>query len=232
MEERMRQCRNCSLVKPLAAFAKACSRGGNTYHRHQCKRCDYLQKKEHRRINPDVDQSAKECARRAGRKARSTPEGWCARMVSHLRNKCRRTGIPFNLTKSALLEVMPTDGMCPALRVKLCFGSRSPNNPSVDRLHPKLGYVIGNVSIISRRANAIKQDATAEELYCVADWLLRAVRGNGRISGVEGPATTESFVATQQADPGKRLEHLAPRESSDSLPCRNEPFTQGQTSRP
>jgi putative transposase len=62
--------------------------------------------------------------------------------------------------------------------------------------------------------------------------LLRAVRGNGRISGVEGPATTESFVATQQADPGKRLEHLAPRESSDSLPFCNEPFTQGQTSRP
>jgi putative transposase len=39
--------------------------------------------------------------------------------------------------------------------------------------------------------------------------LLRAVRGNGRISGVEGPVSTEPLVAAQQADPGKRLENWA-----------------------
>lgn len=38
--------------------------------------------------------------------------------------------------------------------------------------------------------------------------LLRAVRGNGRISGVEGTAPTEPLVAVRQADPGKRLGHL------------------------
>jgi putative transposase len=39
--------------------------------------------------------------------------------------------------------------------------------------------------------------------------LLRAVDGNRGKSGVEGPAAAEPLVATRQADPEKRLEHLS-----------------------
>jgi len=45
------------------------------------------------------------------------------------------------------------------------------NNPSnqacIDRIIPELGYVEGNVMIISRRANVIKNDATADELIAI-----------------------------------------------------------------
>ena len=41
--------------------------------------------------------------------------------------------------------------------------------------------------------------------------LFRAVRGNGRKSGVEGPTSVLPLVAAGQADPEKRLEHLALR---------------------
>jgi hypothetical protein len=34
-----------------------------------------------------------------------------------------------------------------------------------------LGYVKGNVAVISHRANAIKNNATAEELQMVARWV-------------------------------------------------------------
>lgn len=42
---------------------------------------------------------------------------------------------------------------------------------SLDRIVPSLGYVPGNVAVISHRANRIKSDATADELRAVADWL-------------------------------------------------------------
>ncbi len=47
-----------------------------------------------------------------------------------------------------------------------------PDSPSVDKLIPALGYVKGNVAVISRRANQIKSDCTSgDELRQVADWL-------------------------------------------------------------
>jgi len=42
---------------------------------------------------------------------------------------------------------------------KICAGS-----PSLDRINPALGYVKGNVWVISFKANAIKQNATVQEL--------------------------------------------------------------------
>ena len=48
-----------------------------------------------------------------------------------------------------------------------------PERPSLDRIIPELGYVKGNVVFISMRANSIKQDATEQELYLVADWLYK-----------------------------------------------------------
>lgn len=68
---------------------------------------------------------------------------------------------------------------CPVFGVEFEWGcsglgsgrSKSPNSPSLDRVIPELGYIIGNVVFISRLANTIKSNATEKELYAVADWL-------------------------------------------------------------
>ena len=50
------------------------------------------------------------------------------------------------------------------------------NSPSIDKIRPELGYVIGNVAIMSAKANSMKMDAsTPEELRMVADWLEKAL---------------------------------------------------------
>lgn len=41
------------------------------------------------------------------------------------------------------------------------------HTPTLDRIIPKLGYVPGNVIIVSARANRIRNDATVDELYKV-----------------------------------------------------------------
>jgi hypothetical protein len=64
---------------------------------------------------------------------------------------------------------------CPLLKTKFergCgVGQTRPSSPSLDRINPKLGYVPGNVWVISHRANSIKRDATLKELQLlVSNW--------------------------------------------------------------
>lgn len=43
--------------------------------------------------------------------------------------------------------------------------------PSIDRITPSDGYVIGNVTWVSNQANAMKSDASPEELLLFAEWI-------------------------------------------------------------
>lgn len=66
---------------------------------------------------------------------------------------------------------------CPLLGV--AFERKGPYAPSLDKIIPSLGYVPGNVMVISYRANAIKHNATLEELQILVANLsvLLALRG-------------------------------------------------------
>lgn len=86
-----------------------------------------------------------------------------------LRARAEKAGVPFNLTAATL---PPVPLLCPALglTLKSTFGCASDGSPSLDRLIPELGYVVGNVAWISFKANRIKNDSTLEELENVARW--------------------------------------------------------------
>jgi hypothetical protein len=72
-----------------------------------------------------------------------------------------RKGLPYNLTRELVVPLT-----CPLLGIPLKRGKLKiePGSPSIDRKNPTKGYTMGNVWVISFRANAIKQDATLEEL--------------------------------------------------------------------
>jgi hypothetical protein len=86
------------------------------------------------------------------------------------RRRARENGIPFTITMDDLPKVPE---YCPILGIKLVVHSGYPgqDSPSLDRKIPSLGYVPGNIWWISYRANAMKQDATKEELRRFADWI-------------------------------------------------------------
>lgn len=93
------------------------------------------------------------------------------RHFSHLTSikaRAKKNGIPFNLTIEDFLNIPDA---CPILGIPLerNFGKRVSweNSPSVDRIIPELGYVKGNVIIISTLANRIKQNATPEQIIKV-----------------------------------------------------------------
>jgi len=94
-------------------------------------------------------------------------------LVSRISKKAEKLGIPFNLTPEDVL--IPTH--CPVLGMPLDKESpgQSDDKPSLDRLSPELGYVKGNVKVISMKANRIKNNASVEDLEKVLIYM-RGVR--------------------------------------------------------
>lgn len=82
-------------------------------------------------------------------------------MLYHAKRRSLKLGVPFDIT---VFDVVVPD-RCPYLDIPIFrMGSKqTASSPSLDRIDPSLGYVKGNVQVISYRANAIKHDATFDE---------------------------------------------------------------------
>mgnify|MGYP003425311234 FL=1 len=80
-----------------------------------------------------------------------------------------RTGIEWNIHFGDLYF----PDVCPILGLPLDYFAESAveGSPSFDRINCSLGYVAGNVQVISWRANRIKNDGSAEEHRKIADYL-------------------------------------------------------------
>ena len=87
--------------------------------------------------------------------------------VGHAKRRSEEQGIPFDISLAYIRSIFPEDYICPATGIKMEFGEESGRgtSPSIDRKIPELGYVPGNVHIISHSANSMKGDKTGEELY-------------------------------------------------------------------
>lgn len=85
------------------------------------------------------------------------------------RRRAKAKDLPFDIDESDI-RVPP---ICPVLNIPLTTGTGvgHENAPSLDRIDPRLGYVRGNIAVISSRANRIKQDATPAEVMAVALWM-------------------------------------------------------------
>lgn len=90
-------------------------------------------------------------------------------LLNTCRARCKKNGVFFDLNKEDI--VIPDK--CPVLGIPLEFGTHGfhENSASIDRLDPEKGYIKGNVTVISFRANRIKCDATLEELKKLVTWL-------------------------------------------------------------
>lgn len=80
------------------------------------------------------------------------------------RSRARRFKIPFSIT---YLDI-PIPEFCPILNIKLFKNHKiSFNSATIDRIVPELGYIPGNVIVISCKANQIKNNGTPDEILKV-----------------------------------------------------------------
>lgn len=89
-------------------------------------------------------------------------------MLSHAKARAFEEGVAFDLTLDWLMEMFGHITHCPVLGIKIDWSKRgvgpSHHSPTIDKLIGAHGYTKGNVVLISHKANAMKSDATPEEL--------------------------------------------------------------------
>ena len=93
------------------------------------------------------------------------------KLISTAKARSKKNNLPFDIT----IEDFSIPDVCPILAIKLQKGEGTclPSSPSLDKIIPELGYVKGNVQVISHKANSMKQNATPWELIMFADWVRR-----------------------------------------------------------
>lgn len=91
------------------------------------------------------------------------------RIFYSAKSRARNLNLPFNID---IADIIIPD-ICPLLGIPIVSGIGGKNqvsgSPSLDRIVPCLGYVKGNVQVISSRANLIKNNSTLEEFTLMAD---------------------------------------------------------------
>jgi predicted DNA-binding protein YlxM (UPF0122 family) len=131
-----KRCNCCKEWKPLSGFQRSARYVGGVLN--TCKVC---------------------CSERNRRSKAKNPQ---RRLLSALKTRASQKGLEFDLTESDL--EMPN--RCPVLGIPIRFnnGTNGDDSISVDRIDNTKGYVRGNVIIVSRRANCLKNSATLDEL--------------------------------------------------------------------
>lgn len=160
------RCAMCKETKPVSEFARNFRMldGRASY----CNSCKVIRVKDWRRRNP---QRSREQSIRYQRR------NVVVYLLSRIRYRARKIGVTCALTIEDVKRLIETK-TCPVfgfpLEITIGSGATSggkPNSLSFDRINPSLGYVPGNVYVISYRANVLKRDATLEELKQLVAWM-------------------------------------------------------------
>lgn len=86
--------------------------------------------------------------------------------------RAKKQNVPFTIFVDDI--VIPE--FCPILGMKLVVHKGTsgawPDSPSLDKIVPELGYVKGNIQVISSLANSMKFTATPEQMLLFAKWVV------------------------------------------------------------
>lgn len=140
---RYKVCDNCEQSLNLSKFSLIEKWNVNSDTKNTCKKCS-IKIKQTEKLNRDWKVDAAKL------------------LYSNIKSRCKRIGREFSIE----LEDILIPEKCPVFGFDLKREDRQTwmCAPSVDRIDSSKGYIKGNVTVVSRRANIIKRDATIQEL--------------------------------------------------------------------
>jgi hypothetical protein len=164
-------CPMCGRDLPLEAYSKGTGMYGR---RSICKECDKVihntpEARERRRLRRIERRNTIIGLRERERQTdllrlKNNEDAYKKYIIRGAKRRALSQGIPFNINYTDI--TIPE--YCPLLGIKLNKhvgeGKLYDDSPSLDKIIPKLGYVKGNVWVVSNKANRIKSNATIEEL--------------------------------------------------------------------
>jgi len=111
--------------------------------------------------------------RKKSREARE--KNYEASLLYGSRSRAKKMGLDFDLD---ITDIVIPD-VCPLLGIPLYMADKygHDNSASIDRIDPLKGYTKDNIWVISRKANAIKSNATAREIILVGEGLKKRLEG-------------------------------------------------------
>lgn len=184
MDQQYKRCSKCRIIKELKEFYRDNSRKDKSTY--QCRSCmteyrkrnlskmrDYMR----RRMREDPEYIC-ETSRRSYRN-----KDISEKLYTQARKRARIKGITFNIIK----DDIKVPNYCPYLNVKLEPGTKGDyeNTHSIDRINNNLGYIPGNIEVISKKANSMKNSATPVELVGFAKEILRRFEDNNIVQSYE-----------------------------------------------
>lgn len=136
-----KECSKCKREQSLSRFPR--SKKNKDGHAYWCYDCKNKHRNTSRKQNPKTT------------------------ILERAKYRAMKRGLEFNLTVDDI--VLPL--YCPILGLELTYDGDTETVASIDRIDSSLGYVRGNIAIISNRANRIKNDGKAEEHEAIAKWM-------------------------------------------------------------
>lgn len=144
---------------------RGCFRGHGAENKNVWGHCAICTRDRYNRT-PAVRQ--REIANVKRRRAKNTAEF----IIGALRSNAKKRGQEFAISAK---DILPLPTHCPVLGMKLDYSGSGKKDrsdwPSVDRLNSTVGYLPGNVAVISYRANRMKCNATTEEVRMLLAWM-------------------------------------------------------------
>jgi hypothetical protein len=142
-------CNKCNVEKPKSEFFKYKTNKGGLCH--SCKVCHMAickhRREEIRTENPMML--------------------WAKDTLTISRQRAKKKGREHTITLEWLLA--NTNSICPLLNIPITYGAQKHDDhvASLDRKDPNKGYTPDNCTVISTRANRIKNDASLAELELI-----------------------------------------------------------------
>lgn len=129
----------------------------------------YRRNKESKAADPE---KWKKWARDSYHRRKNDPDKLIGFLLKDAKVRAKKKNLPFDLTPE---DLNPLPEICPVMKIP--FDKSRRYSRSLDRIVPELGYVKGNVQVISQLANAMKWDSTREERLAFANWVLTSEGG-------------------------------------------------------
>lgn len=115
------------------------------------------------------------------KRQRNSPELYCKRIIAPLKSRAKEQNVAFDLTGQQLYNILVEQNfLCFYTKGVLDFSvvaekSSYPhrNMPSVDKIEPKLGYVVDNIAWTYYFVNRAKNDLNLEEFLGLCETINR-----------------------------------------------------------
>jgi hypothetical protein len=96
-------------------------------------------------------------------------------LITTCQCRARKNNVPYDSTEILYSYLQPVydKGECEICHKNLKLGTNldKDDSPSIDRIIPEKGYVIGNVAVLCYRCNVIKNCGSQQDHFMIANWL-------------------------------------------------------------